>query len=459
MSRVLVVCLLLVVAPLRVHAEDLDNEVRNLLAAKHVPSASLAVVSRGKIVFLKSYGYASLEFKVPATRQTRYEIASMSKMFVATAIRMLADQGKLDLEDPVSKYFPGAPEAWKGMRVRHLVAMSSGLPEDWDFFGYHDNLKEYTDAEMAAEIFTRRLLAPVGQEFHYSGAGYALLGQIVEQVSGQPLARFMKERIFVPAGMTSTSYNDPSAVVPDRADGYRWTDDGFVRGFYVAPYLHRRADTGLLCTAEDEAKWILALDAGRIVKDPKRLWTEFDSEGGHALGYGYGWFVAVRQGHVNIFHSGGFRTGFTSLVSRFPDEDLTTIVLTNSNRADIAGLTRLLVRQYGKALVDPWEAGRDDDPKQTAALITALRELQQGRVPASVSPDAVIGNEDKFHDDAAMATLKFQRRIQVVQGVTPYRGSVIRQVVYLRVETSDSGPHLVGCDLAADGRIVAFEIL
>ena len=138
-------------------ADKFDTELTKQLKADHVPGMSIAVVKDGKVIKLGAYGVANVEHGAKVTPATRFEIASMSKMFIATAVRMLADEKKLDLEDPLSKYFDKLPPAWKAMRIRHLVAMSAGFPEDWDVIGWSDVRDEYDDTSMLAAFAKLRI--------------------------------------------------------------------------------------------------------------------------------------------------------------------------------------------------------------------------------------------------------------------------------------------------------------
>jgi CubicO group peptidase (beta-lactamase class C family) len=188
------------------------------MARQQIPGLSLAVVRKGEIVRLSAYGFGDLEWRAKATLDTRFEIASMSKMFTGAAARILMDEGKFDLEAPVSSYFADLPESWRTMRVRHLVTMSSGLPEDWggDLIPYNrDVVDTYDDASMVKAFTTLKMEAPPGTEFHYSSPGYAMLGMLVSRFSGKPLSEFVAERLFKPAAPRGTSPGGSSLSAGD----------------------------------------------------------------------------------------------------------------------------------------------------------------------------------------------------------------------------------------------------
>jgi D-alanyl-D-alanine carboxypeptidase len=378
-----------------VTADDLDRALAAQMSAEQVPGLAFAVVRGGRIARIGAYGYANLEWKALATPDTRFEIASVSKMFTGAAARLLVEEGRLDPESPVSRYLDGVPEAWAGMRVRHLLTMSTGLPEDWggDLIPYAaEVVTAYDDASMLRAFATLKPEAPIGAEFHYSSPGYAMLGMIVARLAGQPLAQFVSTRLFAPAGMSLSTFIENAAIVPERADGYRRSPDGLRRGWILGQYLHARADTGILSTAPDLARWLLALGDGRIVKDPAALWAGSTGDSGRALDYSYGWLVQTVLGHRRIGHGGRYRTGFRSAVDTYPDDDLGVVVLANCDCANVEALSLMIARRYVTDLDEAMAEldKTDGDPAQTTSIIAAIKALAAGRAdPASITPDAL----------------------------------------------------------------------
>lgn len=414
-------------------ADKLDTELGKLIKSDHIPGLSIAVVKDGKVVKLGAYGVANVEHQAKVTPATRFEIASMSKAFIATAIRMLADEKKLDLEDPLSKYFDGLPAAWKTMRVRHLVAMSAGFPEDWELIGWSDVREEYDDKSMLAAFTKLKLLSPIGEKFHYSSPSYAMLGMIVTKVTGKPFADFVRERIFVPAGMTESTYNDASTVITARSDGYRWDREtkALKRGFYVAPYMHARADVGIVMTARDLAKWAIALDAGKLIKEPERLFTPFMSDDGkRSLRYGYGWFAVLIAGHRAVLHTGGFRTGFSSLIVRFPDDHLTIATTTNCSGCSDTAVAKL-VRTYLKP-----EAGTAKDPEQDATnkLIAGLRAAGTGKVDAAMFAPGALDAAENLLPALEDVTVEFKARHDLSKRKLQWSGEPLVDYIELLVK-------------------------
>ena len=394
---------------------NLDAAIRTLMGTERVPGLSFAVVRGGRIVRTGSYGFANLEWKTPVSVHTKFEIASISKMFAGAAARILIEDGKLDPESPVGAYFHGIPDSWRGMKVRHLITMSSGLPEDFgnDTIPYDQDVATiFDDASMVRSFFNLEMPSPVGTRFHYSGPNYAMLGLIVANVSGVPFADFVRQHVFIPAAMTESSYIDHAAIVPERAEGYRRTASGDMRkGRYLAQYLHARADVGVLTSAGDLARWLIALEQGRVVREPEKLWEPTTSDAGRRLDYAYGWFQDTWLGHRRFQHSGGYRTGFRTYIARYPDDDLGVVVLTNSDFASLSDYLDLIVRQYITDVpkLDAAAMEHDTDPAETARSIRALQSLARGSIDESIMfADAA----DPFGADAIAGILK---------GTGPYR--------------------------------------
>lgn len=394
LSSCLLVALVVAGAGRPAGADRVDRQIRAAMRRDGAPGVALAVVRRGRIARLSSYGLADVEWNARVTPHTRFEIASMSKMFTGAAARILVDQGKLDLEAPVARYLAGIPAAWKRMKVRHLVEMTCGLGEDWgsDLIPYGaDVTTSFDDASMLEAFAGMKLLSPIGTRFHYSSPAYAMLGMIVAKLSGVPLATFVQQHLFAKAAMTESSYIDNWALVPQRARGYRQGGGKLLKGWYLGQYLHARPDVGVLSSARDMAAWVIALERGRIVADPQVLWQAPRAPRGPWLDYSYGWIMDVMLGHRRQRHDGQYRTGFRSTIARYPDDDLTVIVLANCDCADVSTYAFTAARAYLADLPDlAAGARRDPDPALTSAAVTALEGLARHRIDEAVmTADAI----------------------------------------------------------------------
>jgi CubicO group peptidase (beta-lactamase class C family) len=408
MSRLLIMLLLM---PLFAQADELDVAIQKGMQEQGVPGLTFAVVRNGGIVRLGAYGFGNLEWQARATNDTRFEVASVSKMVDGAAIRILVEEGKVDPEAPVSRYVEGLPSSWSAMKVRHLITMSSGLPEDFGSAAIPYNAEVCTPADDASLIkeFTTLPMKPIGDQFSYSSANYAMLGMIVAKVSGKSYAQFLQERIFTRAGMTQSSVIDNSAVISERAEGYRRAKGELKRGWFLGQYLHSRPDDAVLTTARDLARFVVALEAKLIVKDPEKMWSFPRSDTGHFLDYAYGWHYGTWLGHRRFEHAGGYRTGFHTFVARFPDDALSVIVLTNCDFSAIRDFINMITRAYLIGASDPGiEATKtDSDPETTARLIGVMNELAKPQLnPEAIYPDAIepIGLEEtsKFLAHAAL---------------------------------------------------------
>ena len=376
-------------------ADELDRAIDAEMARQQVPGLTLAVVRQGRIVRLDAHGFGDLEWRARATPDTRFEIASISKMFTGAAVRILMDEGRLDLETPIRRYFDGLPDSWAGMKVRHLLTMSTGLPEDWgaELIPYNaDVTTPYDDAAMVRAFTTLKMEAPVGTEFHYSSPGYSMLGMIVSRLAGQSLPEFVAARVFKRADMRQSSFLDNFEIVPERAQGYRLAEGQIRKGWYVGQYLHARPDVGILSTAGDLARWVIAVREGRIVKDPDRLWEGSTADSGRALDYSYGWSVETLLGRRLIKHGGRYRTGFRATLDMFPDDDLSVIVLANCDCANADTFASTIARFYLPDLPSPEIESTKPDPDAalTASVIAALKAIAEGHIDAgTMAPDAL----------------------------------------------------------------------
>src|SRR4051812_7784993 len=308
------------------------------MAALHIPGLSLAVVRDGKVIKAQGYGLANLELKVPATKASVYEIGSTTKQFTAAAIMLLVEDGRLRLEDSVRQFFPDAPESWQPITIRHLLTHSSGIQNHVAIPGYLNAFKTSlsgeetpTRAELLKMFFALPSEFEPGETWSYDNTGYILLGFIIEQVSGQTYWDFLDQRLFRPAGMTATRSTATVPLVPGRASGYEWVKDHFENRPVLLPFIGFSAGS-IISTAEDMAKWDIALSAGKLLKPSslQEMWTPLQLRDGATppLDYGFGWFLDSQHGHRIVQHTGG-TPGFSSAFYRFPDDKLSVILLTN----------------------------------------------------------------------------------------------------------------------------------
>ncbi len=342
---------LLALASTRVHADDIDNYVNAAMSRQHIPGLSLAIVQEGRLVKEMGYGLASLELNVPAKPSTVYELASATKPFMATAIMMLEQEGRLHLDDALSKYVGKTPDAWREVTIRHLLSHTSGIkdylerPEMTPF-----DLPPEKIVEIAADF---PLNFSPGEKWAYSNTGYVLLGMVVQKVSGKSLSEFLEERVFKPLGMSATRQDQPDGVYPNRAQGYLWLGPGGMRNADMFKYMaSNRGDAGILSTVEDLVKWDAALNSNALLSNASRkaIWTATRLKDGSFCNYGLGWFIGNVNGHRHIHHPGGY-AGAATIISRYPDDQLTIILLANGGGAYPEGLDLGIAQRFISGLV------------------------------------------------------------------------------------------------------------
>jgi CubicO group peptidase (beta-lactamase class C family) len=245
-------------------------------------------------------------------------------MFTAMAVMMLAERGKLRFEDLLSGYLDDIPDHWSDITLHHLLSNSSGIVHSWALPGFTENMSlRATTGETIQKFVDQPLVASPGEKYHYSGAGFFVLSQVVEKVSGQSYEAFLREHILEPLEMADTGCDHPDPILPHRARGYAPAEDGLIN----SPMIYMPILTGggnLYSTVEDLAKWDAALNAGKLISESsyERMFTPVLNN------YAYGWRVMVEDGRRSVMHGGGV-SGFNTFLLRFPEDDVCVIVLSN----------------------------------------------------------------------------------------------------------------------------------
>lgn len=375
----------------RAQADKLDDLVKEQMQKQHIPGVSVAIVKDGKVVEARGYGLASVELNVPATKDTVYEIGSITKQFTATLVMMLVEENKIALTDPIKKYLPDAPAAWDKVTVRHLLTHTSGIKgytEVGDFITLART--KHTKEEIIGMVSKLPLDFQPGEKWSYSNTGYYLLGMIVEKASGKSYDDLLAERILKPLQMTVTRNGDPDTIIPNRAAGYMPVKDGWRNASALQPTAAFSAGE-LVSTVLDMAKWDAALYTDKLVKTAtlEQMWTAATLNNGKPTGYGFGWAVGEVNKHRLIEHGGG-TAGFSTVISRFPTDRLTVLVLTNRAEANPNGISHAIAGLYEPALVPPPDKPIEDkEPKLTALFKSILTDAADGKVnPDLFTPDA-----------------------------------------------------------------------
>ena len=355
-------------SPSKTRADALDLYVQAQLLRQHVPGLALEVVQNGKVVKQKGYGLADVERNVPVTTDTVFEIGSITKQFTATAIMLLVDGGKIGLDDKISRYRDGLPDAWNAVTIRQLLSHTSGIPDYEEIMGYGSYRNIMTAKQVIALAAGKPLDFAPGTQWHYSNTGYFLLTLALEKITNQPYIQFVQTRILSPLGMTHTRSSEPRDIIPLRAAGYAYEDGRLENRDPIQPTATGGAAM-LVSTVGDMAKWGAEILTPTLLheKDYDLLWANTPLADGTPSGYGFGWFVAPKHGHRALEHSGG-TAGFTCDMLCLPDDRLVVIVLTNGYQST-ARPTAVL--DYSAALFVPalaYHAIPDHAPQVAAAL-------------------------------------------------------------------------------------------
>jgi CubicO group peptidase (beta-lactamase class C family) len=377
--RNLLLVLALAIAATTVRGDERTSNVDALFARwdkPGSPGAVLAVVKEGKIVHARGFGMADLEHDAPITPRTVFHVASVSKQFTAFGILLLAERGRLGLDDDISLHLREVPDFGQRITIRQLIHHTSGLRDQWDLLqmaGWRmDDV--LTQAQILRLVARQRELNFIpGSEILYCNTGYTLLAEIVARVSGEPFSEWMQAHVFKPLGMDRTLfYDDHERIVKDRADSYHRAGGGRFKKS-VLNYANVGA-TSLFTTAEDMARWVANLGEPRVGDERTiaRMCAPGRLNDGEPLDYACGLVVDEYRGLRRIGHSGG-DAGYRSYVGRFPDQDLGVIVLSNLASFDPEGRAMDVARLY---LGDQMKEPQDAEPAAAAPNGTGTRRRE-----------------------------------------------------------------------------------
>lgn len=356
-----------------IQAQTIDARLDGLVEPYRktdAPGMVAILIREGSVKWQTAFGLADLERHRPITPDTQFELASMTKQFTAMAIMILAEQGKLKLDDTLDKYCPEFPAYGRTIRIRDLLHHLSGLPDyeelmvgkiGDDFFRSSKvppAPHEFTSAEVLKTLSRQpKLKFAPGSRFEYSNSGYEVLGQIIERVSGKRYAEFLKERIFDPLGMRDTlvlderKHSGPRLALAYRRRNGNWEDITY------SPENYEYGDGGVESTGNDLFKWDQALYTGKLVRhatlelafapgranDGKIVETHFFE---YPSAYGFGWFIS-RENDTVVLEHGGDWSGYRTHIVRMPSRRVTAIVLTNSSNNDVARIAHRMIEIAG----------------------------------------------------------------------------------------------------------------
>jgi len=314
-------------------SDPVSDYVNSEMQRQHIPGVSLLVCRDAEIVRAQGYGLANVELQVPVKPETIFQSGSVGKQFTATGVMMLVEEGKIKLDDPITKYLKGAPETWNQVTIRELLSHTAGFtdyPKNFDF------RKDYTEAQLLKIVEGIPLAFTPGTKWNYANLGYLTLGILIHQVTGEFYGYFLQQRIFEPLGMNTTRIISEADIIPNRAAGYRLVKGELRNQEWVSPTLNTTADGALYFSILDLAKWDAALYTEKLLKRSSldEMWTITKLKNGQPNPdhYGFGWDIETKDGHRVIGHGGAWQ-GFKSHISRYVDDKLTVVVLANLEEA------------------------------------------------------------------------------------------------------------------------------
>ena len=380
-------------------SNQVDEYVKQRMRESPIPGLSLAVVKDGKVVKASGYGAANLETGTPAGPETEYRIASVSKQFIATAVLLLVQEGRIGLDDKAAKYLDGAPESWSQISIRQLLTHTSGIARDpADYHPY----REQPITEVIQSAYELPLSFRPGEKWLYSNVGYYVLAEVISKASGMPWGAFISEHIFGPAQMSATQTGTVLGIVPHRASGYQWTNAGAIN---AENWIAVRPSSAFLSTALDLAKWDTFLGSSDLLNDSTRqmMWSPAKLNDGAPVDYGFGWYVDSFLGRTRIHHDGQY-PGFRSDYERFEDDKVSVIVLANSDRVNLESMAIKIAGIYAPKLSTPPFVLSANVPSGLATLGHSVEITVTATDQGKAAPASLV--EIEIWDESGVAVYK-----------------------------------------------------
>ena len=421
--------------------KQLTAEYDRILSEQFKPGETgcAALVARnGQVIYQKAFGMADLELDVPMKPEMVFRIGSITKQFTAIAILQLMEQGKLSLQDDITKFIPDYPTHGYTITVEHLLTHTSGIKSYTGMTDYMKSVREDMKPEELIDMFKNQPMefAP-GTKWNYNNSGYFLLGYIIEKVTGKTYADYIQENLFTPLGMTSTCYGSDTRIIRDRAKGYQPGNDGPVNSDYCSmtqPY----SAGAIMSTVGDLFKWHQAVHSYRLVKKETldKAFTEYKLKDGNGTHYGYGYFLSQLQGSPTIEHGGGIFGYLTSSIY-LPEEDIFVALFSNNTgKAPEFTALQMAAIAMGKPLKTTWIKLDDATLDQYAGIyandkgreVTVTREGNQlsALLAGSGTRKMFPVEKDKFIVEDAFMYATFNRDAsgKIVSFVSDDRGQL-----------------------------------
>ena len=339
------ICLLLVLSTglyaQKTGNDEVDVFIENSMKQQRITGLAVGLIKDGKIIKTRGYGSANLEHNIPVTPNTIFKIGSVSKHIVAVAVMKLVEEGKLNLADPVNKFYQDAPPHWEKITIRHLLNHTSGLRRESPAF---DGMSIKPDSILIRAAYKDSLVFPTGSAWQYCNLGYFILADIIRQTSGKPFARYMKEEIFDKNGLENTQTTSLSKIIPGRANGYQHRGRDTVLN--AENFVALRPSGAFLSNIDDMMKWEMLIQSNKILSKNGwlQMWQDlvkisYNNPDGSPIYYGYGLNSTEYKNRKLVFHSGSM-PGFQSIYYRFPEQRAAIVILTNSEPTSTAPIAQ-----------------------------------------------------------------------------------------------------------------------
>lgn len=403
--RFLFSCLFLAITFYSVRANQLDKSIDQEIQKRKIPGLSVAVIKDGKVIRATGYGFANLELRVSATKDTVYEIGSISKQMASEALMLLVEDNKVNLDDSINKYLPpNAPTTWQKITVRDLLNHTSGL-KDWTEIKDFSYRREYTAEEFISLVKDFPLLFQPKDNWSYSNTNLPLIGIIVEKASGKSYEDFVTERILKPLNFPTIRFKHQEDVVPNRATGYQWRNEKWENGEPFRPKVIA-ASGGILASAVDLAKWWEAVLNGKVVKQTSlnEMLKPAKLNDGRSVPHGFAFFIDSFNGNKVIQHFGSTVGGFGSIVKYYPNEKITLAVIGNLEDGGFGAeyiAKRVADFYIPGAFATGLKETADAAPNQTQNYLQTLKSIADNRVSEQMSANYTSRIPETFRKQLA----------------------------------------------------------
>lgn len=403
LGKISIIFLVLISFSTTLRADWVDDFAAEQIKQRKIPGLSIAVIKDGKVVKATGYGFANLELKVPATKDTVYEIGSISKQFASEALMLLVEDGKVNLDDSINKYLPlNAPETWQKITVRNLLNHTSGL-KDWTEIKEFSYRREYSAEEFVALVKDFPLNFQPNENWTYSNTNLPLVGIIVEKASGKSFEDFVTERIIKPLAFPTIRFKHQEDVVANRATGYVLRNDAWKNGEPFRPKIIA-ASGGILANATDLAGWWEAVLQNRVVKPAtlSQMLAPTRINDGRLIAHGFAFFIDSFNGHKTIQHFGSTVGGFGSIVRYYPQEKITIAVIGNLEDGGF-GAEYVAKRVANFYIPGAHVSGLKEtiNANQTQAHLQILKDIADKKTPENLATNYASKISETFRQQLA----------------------------------------------------------